>query len=87
MLAPVATVSALWLDPMDARASDRRWIEAAEEMKKQALSESGARVVEGALLYSTSRPCSSCEQAAAKAGVRRMYFGPQAQDGGQPKSG
>lgn len=131
MLAPVATASALWLDPMDARASDRRWMEAAEEMKKQALSwgdqaygavlvkdnriigygpsrviknqdpeahaereairqalsESGARVVEGALLYSTSRPCRACEQAAARAGVRRMYFGPQAQDGGQPKPG
>lgn len=31
----------------------------------------------GAVLYSTSRPCPLCEAAAQRAGVRRMYFGPQ----------
>ena len=39
----------------------------------------------GAVLYSTSRPCRLCEQAAARAGVGRMYFGPQLQDAGPPR--
>lgn len=38
----------------------------------------------GAVLYSTSRPCSVCEAAAAQAGVSRMYFGPSLTDGGVP---
>ncbi len=38
----------------------------------------------GSVLYSTSRPCSLCEAAAFRAGVSRMYFGPQLQDAGQP---
>lgn len=40
----------------------------------------------GAVLYSTSRPCRLCEQAAAQAGVIRMYFGPQLLDAGVPRS-
>lgn len=39
----------------------------------------------GAVLYSTSRPCRLCEQAAAQAGVMRMYFGPQLLDAGAPR--
>lgn len=38
----------------------------------------------GAVLYSTSRPCSICEAAAAQAGVTRMYFGPSLTDAGTP---
>ena len=38
----------------------------------------------GAVLYSTSRPCSICEAAAAQAGITRMYFGPSLTDAGTP---
>ena len=41
----------------------------------------------GSVLYSTSRPCSLCEAAAANAGVGRMYFGPSLTDAGAPSSG
>jgi tRNA(adenine34) deaminase len=40
--------------------------------------------LQGAVLYSTSRPCSLCEAAAAQAGVKRMYFGPSLTDAGAP---
>jgi tRNA(adenine34) deaminase len=39
----------------------------------------------GATLYSTSRPCRLCEIAAARAGVARMVFGADANDGGVPR--
>jgi tRNA(Arg) A34 adenosine deaminase TadA len=42
------------------------------------------RRLPGAVLYSTSRPCSLCELAAAQAGVTRMYFGPSLTDAGVP---
>ena len=38
----------------------------------------------GAVLYSTSRPCSLCQAAARQAGVGRMYYGMSLQDGGRP---
>lgn len=41
----------------------------------------------GAVLYSTSRPCSLCEAAAAEAGVSRMYFGASLADAGAPGQG
>jgi tRNA(adenine34) deaminase len=41
----------------------------------------------GSVLYSTSRPCSVCEAAAAEAGVSRMYFGPSLTDAGVPGNG
>ena len=44
-----------------------------------------AESLAGAVLYSTSRPCRLCEQAAARAGVVRMYFGAQLQDAGAPR--
>ena len=47
----------------------------------------GRKVFVGAVLYSTSRPCSLCETAAHQAGVTRMYFGPGLQDAGQPRVG
>jgi tRNA(Arg) A34 adenosine deaminase TadA len=39
----------------------------------------------GAVLYSTSRPCSRCEAAAARAGVARMIHGPSLEDAGAPR--
>ena len=42
--------------------------------------------LDGSILYSTSRPCSACESAAAAAGVSRMYFGESLRDAGVPKS-
>ena len=39
----------------------------------------------GSVLYSTSRPCSACEAAAAEAGVSRMYFGEALRDAGRPR--
>ncbi len=39
----------------------------------------------GAILYSTSRPCRLCEQAAARAGIARMVYGEGLQDGGRPQ--
>jgi tRNA(Arg) A34 adenosine deaminase TadA len=47
----------------------------------------GRRSLEGAVLYSTSRPCPACEAAAAKAGISRMYFGQELQDAGKPSAG
>jgi tRNA(Arg) A34 adenosine deaminase TadA len=44
----------------------------------------GRQRLAGAALYSTSRPCSLCEAAAAQAGVARMYFGPSLTDAGVP---
>jgi tRNA(adenine34) deaminase len=41
----------------------------------------------GAILYSTSRPCSACEAAAADAGIGRMIFGPGLIDAGRPRAG
>ena len=40
----------------------------------------------GAVLYSTSRPCSVCERAAAAAKVNRMYFGASLSDAGRPQA-
>ena len=44
----------------------------------------GSQDLSGAILYSTSRPCALCEQAASRANVARMYFGSTLQDAGQP---
>jgi tRNA(Arg) A34 adenosine deaminase TadA len=112
-----------------ALAPERRWYEAAEDMKRLAeswgdqsygavlvlhgalIGEGPSRVVknqnpdahaereairdarerlgrdnlQGSILYSTSRPCSLCEAAAARAGVSRMYFGPLLKDAGPPR--
>jgi len=39
------------------------------------------------VMYSTSRPCAACEQAAATAGLARMYYGKDATDAGAPRKG
>jgi tRNA(Arg) A34 adenosine deaminase TadA len=110
-------------------AADRRWFDAAMQMKRRAQStgdqpfgavlvlagrlvgEGPSRVValgdasahaervairdaqrklqradlRGSVLYSTSRPCRSCEAAAAAVGVTRMVFGEALEDAGSPR--
>ncbi|MCY7287856.1 MAG: hypothetical protein LH624_06290 [Cryobacterium sp.] len=44
----------------------------------------GRQELSGTVLYSTSRPCSLCEAAAAQAGISRMYHGPALTDAGTP---
>ena len=58
---------------------------AEREAIREAQRLTGTRDLGGAVLYSTSRPCRACEQAAAKANVSRMYFGPQLEDAGVPR--
>jgi tRNA(adenine34) deaminase len=45
----------------------------------------GQQPLLGSVLYSTSRPCSACEAAAAEAGISRMYFGSSLTDAGAPR--
>jgi len=45
----------------------------------------GRRRLDGAVLYSTSRPCALCEAAAGAAGVSRMIFGAALHDAGPPR--
>lgn len=45
----------------------------------------GRQTLAGAVLYSTSRPCSLCEAAAARAGISRMYHGSALNDAGAPR--
>jgi len=45
----------------------------------------GTKDLAGATMYSTSRPCSDCETAAALANLDRMYYGPSATDAGKPR--
>jgi tRNA(adenine34) deaminase len=60
---------------------------AEREAMRDAQRRLGAASLSGAVLYSTSRPCSACEAFAARAGVRRMYFGSSLSDGGAPSAG
>jgi tRNA(adenine34) deaminase len=45
----------------------------------------GRQKLEGSVLVSTSRPCGACEDAAAEAGVARMWFGADLDDAGAPR--
>ena len=38
----------------------------------------------GCVMVSTSRPCASCQRAAAQARLSRMYYGADATDAGKP---
>ena len=60
---------------------------AEREAIADALARVGAARVRGAVMYSTSRPCSVCERAAAKAGIQRMYVGAGLTDAGAPAGG
>lgn len=57
--------------------------------EREAIRDAQARLgrvrLDGSVLYSTSRPCAACEEAAADAGVGRMVFGPSLVDGGAPR--
>ena len=45
----------------------------------------GRQELTGAILYSTSRPCGRCEQAAAQADIARMIHGTDLRDAGKPQ--
>lgn len=47
----------------------------------------GRQILEGAVVYATSRPCTACQSALAAAGVARMLVGPSADDAGRPRPG
>jgi tRNA(adenine34) deaminase len=57
--------------------------------EREAIREAQARLgrsdLTGAILYSSSRPCSDCERAAAIANVARMIHGIDAADAGKPR--
>ena len=59
--------------------------------EREAIREAQARLgrtdLSGCILYSSSRPCSECERAAAGANIDRMIFGSEATDAGKPKKG
>jgi tRNA(adenine34) deaminase len=46
----------------------------------------GRKVLEGAVVYATSRPCATCQRALALSGVERMRVGPTAEDAGPPRA-
>lgn len=52
---------------------------------RDALQRHGAAALEGAVMYSTSRPCAACERAAARAGIARMIHGEGLHDAGTPR--
>jgi tRNA(Arg) A34 adenosine deaminase TadA len=58
---------------------------AEREAIREAQRRLGTKELEGSVLYSTSRPCRLCEQAAAQAKVSRMFFGPELVDAGAPR--
>lgn len=45
----------------------------------------GNQKLDGAVIYATSRPCSTCQKALAQAQIARMYVGINAVDGGMPE--
>lgn len=57
---------------------------AEREAIRDAQTRLGRQRLPGAVLYSTSRPCSVCEAAAARAGVSRMFFGALLTEAGIP---
>jgi tRNA(Arg) A34 adenosine deaminase TadA len=58
--------------------------------EREAIREAQARLgradLVGCILYSSSRPCSACERAAAGANIDRMIFGSEATDAGKPRA-
>ena len=62
--------------------------DATAHAEREAIREAQARLgrsdLSGAILYSSSRPCSACEAAAAEANVARMIHGSEATDAGRP---
>jgi len=58
---------------------------AEREALRGAQAKLGKSDLSGCVMYSTSRPCSGCERAAAQAKISRMYYGPQGTDAGAPR--
>lgn len=52
---------------------------------RDAQRKAGSTDLAGAILYSTSRACSLCEAAAARAGISKMYWGTKGSDAGRPR--
>jgi tRNA(adenine34) deaminase len=64
----------------------RDWTAHAErEAIRDAQARLGTNDLSGCVLYSTSRPCGSCESVAATANIARMIHGAQATDAGRPR--
>jgi tRNA(adenine34) deaminase len=62
------------------------WVGHAERVAmRDAQRRLGRDDLSGCAMYSTSRPCASCERAAAQAKLARMYYGPDATDAGAPR--
>jgi len=62
------------------------WIGHAErEAMRDAQARLGRDDLSDCVMYSTSRPCGSCERAAAQARLARMYYGADAIDAGAPQ--
>ena len=57
---------------------------AEREAIRDAQTRLGRTDLSGCVMYSTSRPCSDCERAAAKTRIGWMFFGPDAIDAGAP---
>lgn len=58
---------------------------AEREAIRDAQARLGRKRLDGSVLYSTSRPCAACEDAAAEAGVSRMIHGDALHDAGAPR--
>jgi len=58
---------------------------AEREAIREAQARLGSRDLAGCVLYSSSRPCSNCEAAAAEANIARMIHGRDAIDAGRPR--
>lgn len=58
---------------------------AEREAVRDAQARLGRKELPDCVIYSTSRPCSDCEQAAAQARIARMYVGAEARDAGAPR--
>lgn len=58
---------------------------AEREAVRDAQGRLGRKSLDGAILYSTSRPCSRCERVAAEARIARMIHGAEMRDAGQPR--
>ena len=59
---------------------------AEREAMRDAQAKLGKNDLSDCVMYSTSRPCSACEHAAAQARLSRMYYGPQGTDAGAPRA-
>ena len=58
---------------------------AEREAIRDAQTRLGRKDLSDCVMYSTSRPCSNCERAAADAKVARMFVGAEAADAGVPR--